>query len=185
MSPALSSIVEIGAIKVQGGEVTGTFHSLVDPGREIPPFIWRLTGLSDESVAGAPRVGAVLPSFLEFVRGTVLIAHNARFDASFLNHALCLEGYESLDNPILDTVALARRVLADDEVPNRRLETLALHFRTANAPCHRAFADVLATVDLLHALIERAAGFEVFTLEGLIRLTAPRRPRRCSPASSA
>src|SRR5437773_2446452 len=77
-SPDASSITEIGALKVCRGESTGTFQTLVDPGQPVPAFIRLLTGISDEMLVEAPRVEAVLPSFLEFCRGTVLVAHNAR-----------------------------------------------------------------------------------------------------------
>ena len=72
------AITEIGAVKVRGGEVLGEFATLVDPGRSIPPQITILTGITDSMVYDAPQIGAVLPSFLEFIRGSVLVAHNAR-----------------------------------------------------------------------------------------------------------
>ena len=170
-SPAESAITEIGAVKVQRGEVVGTFQTLVDPGQIVPAFIRLLTGISTEMLVEAPPITTVLPSLLEFVKGTVLVAHNARFDVSFVNHALTSAGYEPLDNKVVDTAALARKVLAG-EVPNNRLATLASHLRCAHQPCHRAFADVLATIDVLHHLIERVAGFGVVTLEDLMTLSA-------------
>ncbi len=86
-SPATSGITEIGAVKVRGGEVLGELHTLVDPGEPIPPFIAVLTGITDAMVATAPRIDAVLPAFLEFARGCVLVAHNAPFDLGFLKAA--------------------------------------------------------------------------------------------------
>ena len=74
-------------MKVRGGEVLGEFHSLVNPGEPIPPFVALLTGIDDATVASAPRVEGVLPAFLEFAAGAVLVAHNAGFDVGFLKAA--------------------------------------------------------------------------------------------------
>ena len=172
-SPRNSAITEIAAVKVLRGEITGTFQTLVDPGTPVPAFIRLLTGLSDEVLADAPPLSAVLPSFLEFARDTVIVAHNARFDLSFLNHALIERGYDRLPNPVLDTAALARKIVAG-EVPNHRLATLSSSLRCAHQPCHRAMPDVLATIDVLHHLIERVAGFGIVTLEDLMSLSSAR-----------
>ena len=79
-------ITEIGAVKVRGGEVLGEFQTLVNPHQAIPPFIAVLTGITDSMVAVSPPIEQVLPQFLEFARGTVLVAHNAPFDVGFLKH---------------------------------------------------------------------------------------------------
>jgi DNA polymerase III subunit epsilon len=172
-SPADSAITEIGGCKVKRGEVTGTFHTLVNPGQPVPAFVRLLTGITDDLVCDAPSIEAVLPSLLEFVRDTVIVAHNARFDVSFLNAALDRAAYPLLDNRVVDTALLARKVLGG-EVHNHKLSTLADHLRCAHKPRHRAFADVLATIDLLHCLIERVAGYGVTTLEDLLATTSAR-----------
>ena len=79
-----SMITEVGAVKVRGGEVLGEFQTLVNPHQAIPPFIAVLTGITDSMVAAAPRIEQVLPQFLEFAHGCVLVAHNAPFDVGFL-----------------------------------------------------------------------------------------------------
>jgi DNA polymerase III subunit epsilon len=178
-SPAECAITEIGAVKVRRGEVLGTLHSLVDPGCPVPAFVRLLTGISTEMLLGAPPIAAVLPSFLEFSRDAVLVAHNARFDVSFLDYALGSLGYDTLPNRVVDTAALARKVLAG-EVPNRRLDTLARHLRCAHRPDHRAFSDALATVDVLHGLIERLSGYGVTTLEELLATSRARLDRTFS-----
>ncbi|MFC8943357.1 exonuclease domain-containing protein, partial [Streptomyces griseoincarnatus] len=81
-------ITEIGAVKVRGGEVLGEFQSLVNPGHSVPAFVARLTGITNAMVATAPDIALVLPSFLEWARDTVLVAHNAPFDVGFLK-AMC------------------------------------------------------------------------------------------------
>ena len=86
-STASDAITEIGAVRVRGGDVTGEFQTLVNPRVGIPPLISVLTGITNSMVAGAPGLAEALPSFLEFARGCVLVAHNARFDVGFLKRA--------------------------------------------------------------------------------------------------
>lgn len=177
-------ITEIGAVKVRGGEVLGTFQTLVNPGRAIPPQITILTGLSDALVASAPRIETVLPALLEFmgdtgpghggtagdVGDTVIVGHNVGFDVAFIRAALERAGRPRLEGTIVDTVALARR-LVRDEVPNCKLGTLAERLRLEHRPSHRALDDAWATADLLHYLIERASGLGVLGLDDLIALS--------------
>nr|WP_281281017.1 DEDD exonuclease domain-containing protein [Actinocorallia herbida] len=158
-------ITEIGAVKVRGGAVIGELGTLVDCGLPIPPFISVLTGITQQMVVGAPRVPEVLASFLEFARGTVLVAHNAPFDVGFLKAACARHGYAWPAFPVLDTADLARRVLTREEVPDRKLGTLARFFRASTVPDHRALADARATVDVLHGLLERLGAFGVASLE--------------------
>ncbi|MQA88154.1 MAG: DEDD exonuclease domain-containing protein [Streptosporangiales bacterium] len=173
-----AAITEIGAVKVRAGEVLGEFATLVDPGGSIPPFISVITGITDTMVAAAPRLDAVLPTFLEFARGTVLVAHNAPFDVSFLRTACRTRGYAPPGFAIVDTADLARRVLTRDDVPNCRLATLAHFFRAAERPCHRALADARATVAVLHGLIERLGCFGVHTLEEMRSFSRPPSPEQ-------
>lgn len=170
-SPATSTLTEIAAATYRGGECLGTFQTLVDPGCGVPPLISLLTGITDDMLIGAPPVSCVLPSFLQFVRGSVLVGHNVSFDLSFLDAALRAEGRGPLDNTVVDTLALARR-LVRPEVPNCRLRTLATCLELEHLPSHRALDDVRATADLLHRLIERATGFGVFVLADLVDLVA-------------
>lgn len=172
-SPAEAAITEVGACKVVRGEVVGTFQTLVNPGRPVPAFIRLLTGISDDSLVEAPALESVIPSLLEFLRDSVIVAHNARFDTGFINAALARLDYPPLDNRTVDTAILARKILAG-EVPNHKLSTLAGYLRCAHQPTHRAYADVLATIDVLHHLIERVAGFGVTTLEDLLAMSASR-----------
>ncbi|HTY73174.1 MAG TPA: DEDD exonuclease domain-containing protein [Actinomycetes bacterium] len=160
-------ITEIGAVKVRAGRVLGEFQTLVRPNAPIPPFISVLTGITDGMVASAPTVGAVLPAFLEFAKGAVLVAHNAPFDVGFLREAAGRCGLAWPTWGVLDTARLARRVLAHDDVPDCKLATLARYFRATTAPEHRALSDARATVDVLHGLIERVGTEGVASLEEL------------------
>lgn len=180
------AITEIGAVKVRGGEVLGEFATLIDPGSPIPPFISVLTGITDSMVVAAPRIESVLPSFLEFAAGSVLVAHNAGFDLGFLRAACAAHGYPPPAHQVVDTVDLARKLLTRDEAPNCKLSTLARIFSDTE-PCHRALADAQATVDVLHALLERAGSFGVRTLEelkGFVRAPTPEQRRKRHLADS-
>ena len=163
----LDAITEIGAVKVRGGAVLGELATLVDPGRSIPPQIVELTGITSAMVHDAPKIDTVLPAFLEFARGAVLVAHNAGFDIGFLRAAAerCQIAWPR--PPVLCTVRLARRVLTRDEAPSVRLSALARLFGAATTPTHRALDDARATVDVLHALIERVGNQGVHTYTDL------------------
>ncbi|AGL15419.1 DNA polymerase III, subunit epsilon [Actinoplanes sp. N902-109] len=163
-APDGGGITEIGAVKVRGGEELGVFGTLVNPGERLPPFITVLTGITEAMLAPAPPIEQVLPSLLEFLRGAVLVAHNAPYDVGFLKAACARHGYAWPQLRVVDTAALARRALTRDEVPNRKLGTLAQFFNAAVTPTHRALDDAKATVDVLHGLIERLGSFKVHTL---------------------
>ncbi len=175
-SPADSRITEVGAVKVRAGERLGAFQTLVDPGVPIPPFITHLTGIDDGTVAGSPSIGEVLPTLEEFARGCVFVAHNARFDFSFVNLELHAHGYAPLTGPPVCTARLARRVVWPD-VPNVRLQTLAQYFRTAVRPTHRALADAEACAEVLHGLLDLGGRLGISTLGDLyLAVTARGRP---------
>src|SRR3954471_1594066 len=177
-SPKDSAITEIGAVKIRGGQVLGEFQTLVDPGRAIPPYISVLTGITTMMVAAAPRIGAVLPGFLEFARGAVLVAHNAPFDLGFLKAACAESGMAWPAAASVDTAVLARRLLNRDEVPNCKLATLAPYFSATTSPTHRALDDARATVDVLHGLFERLGPLGITSLEELTGLTRQIDPER-------
>jgi DNA polymerase III epsilon subunit family exonuclease len=170
-SPRLGAgITEIGVVKVRGGEVLGTFQSFVDPGHSLPVFITQLTGISDEMLISAPFIDEILPTLFEFLgsaEDTVVVAHNSPFDLSFLKAASKTHEIEWPDYLTVDTARLARAVLDRDEVINCKLSTLAEFFGASTSPNHRALDDAMATVDVLHGLIERLAGFDVHSFEQL------------------
>ena len=161
------AITEIGAVKVRGGAVLGEFATLVDPQRSIPPQIVQLTGITTAMVCDAPTIDAVLPMFLEFAGDSVLVAHNAGFDIGFLRAAAQRCNIPWPRPQVLCTVRLARRVLSREEAPSVRLAALARLFAVAAQPTHRALDDARATVDVLHALIERVGNQGVHTYADL------------------
>ena len=168
-SPRLGAgITEIGVVKVKGGQVLGTFQSFVDPGHSLPVFITQLTGITDEMLVSAPFIDEILPTLFDFLGSadeTVVVAHNSPFDLSFLKAASKTHEIQWPEYHTVDTARLARAVLDRDEVINCKLSTLAQFFGASTSPNHRALDDALATVDVLHGLIERLAGFDVHNFE--------------------
>jgi len=181
-SPAGAHITEVGAVKIRGGEVIGEFQTLVNPAEPIPAFISVLTGITNQMVADSPRIGSVFPAFLEFAGDSVLVAHNAPFDISFLKAAAMITGHSWPPFHVVDTAHLARQLVSKDEAANRKLGTLARLFGAATTPDHRALHDARATVDVLHGLISRVGGLGVVTLEELStfssRVTSAQRRKR-------
>ncbi len=172
-SPRDCAITEIGAVKHRGGDLVGSFQTLVDPGLPIPPSITFLTGITEAMVVAAPTIQSVYPAFVEFIGDSVVVGHNVRFDLSFLSAAARQLGYPPLSSDFVDTAALARRLIRD-EVRNLRLRTLAAHFRSPIAPNHRALDDAMATAHVFHALLERTGNMGVTNLDDLLQLPRAR-----------
>jgi DNA polymerase-3 subunit epsilon len=181
-SAATDAVTEIGAVKVRGGRVIGEFATLVDPEIGIPPQIVALTGITQAMVTGAPTMASVLPAFLEFAEGAVLVAHNSGFDTGFVKAACERHGHTWPRPTVVCTVRLARRVLSREEAPSCRLSALADLFGVSTRPTHRALDDARATVEVLHALLERVGNVGVHSLEELVtylpEVTAEQRRKR-------
>jgi DNA polymerase-3 subunit epsilon len=183
------AVTEIALVNVLEGRVQRRWRSFVNPRQPIPAFITSLTGITDEMVAGAPTIGRVLPNVVEFIGDAILVGHNVRFDAGFIEHELRSNGYPGLPNPTIDTLVLARRTIA--EVANYRLGTLTRELGIDVERHHRALADATATAELLIHCIRKLEDNGVFTYGGLqeyIRSRAlPRRRRaatRCYPPAT-
>jgi len=173
-----AGITEIGVVKIRGGTVLGTFQSFIDPGHSLPPFITQLTGITDEMLLSAPYIDEVLPTLFEFLGTedeTVLVAHNSPFDMSFLKAAALTHEYPWPNYLTVDTARLARAVLDRDEVINCKLGTLATFFNAQTSPTHRALDDAMATVDVLHGIIERLSGHQVWTFEEMRNFPSKKR----------
>lgn len=168
-SPRTATLTEVAVGVFQGGRCTEVYTRLVHPGGPIPPFITALTGISAATVAGAPTPAAVLPDLCRVLDGRVLVGHNLPFDVGFLDAALRAAGLPALDQPKVDTLVLARRLLGA-RMANCRLATLADALALAHRPCHRALADVWATADLLHHLLLRLRCFGILRLPQLVEV---------------
>jgi len=149
-SPVNNKIIEIGAVKVQGGKITDRLSTFVNPQVPIPFEIEKLTGISDDMVVDAPGIEEVLPQFLEFCQDCVLVAHNATFDMSFV-----IENAVRLGLPdqytYVDTVGIARVLL-----PNQAKHTLDAVAKTLGVSLenhHRAVDDAEATAEIFVKMI--------------------------------
>jgi DNA polymerase III epsilon subunit family exonuclease len=161
------SITEIGAIAVRGGEILEEFSTFVNPQVPLPEYIINLTGITDEMLVGAPLIDQAFPDFIDFInrhKDVHLVAHNAPFDLGFLKAAAAALSHDWPKYEVIDTVKLARRVIDRSEILNYKLGTLSQFFDTKALPNHRALDDVKTTDEVLHRLIERLAGFEVFNI---------------------
>jgi DNA polymerase III epsilon subunit family exonuclease len=147
-------LIELGAFRIRDGRIVDKFLTLVNPEIPIPRFVASLTGISNDMVKRAPVFADVAPRWLDFVSDSVLIAHNAPFDTSFLNHEISrvYPGHRMV-NPHLCTVKLSRRVLPN--LLNHRLDTIASHFSIPIASRHRAGSDALATAEIFLLLMTR------------------------------
>ncbi|GBF11277.1 PolC-type DNA polymerase III [Tepidibacillus sp. HK-1] len=151
LSAVYNTIIEIGAVKVKNGKVIDQFKMFVDPQEPISRKITEITGITDEMVKGAPLLEEALPKFKEFIGNAVLAAHNARFDMGFLNMGLKRIGLESLLNPVIDTVELARFLYP--KMKNYKLNTLCDAFNIELNNHHRAYHDAEATGYLLWKML--------------------------------
>ena len=147
-------LIELGAYRIHEGRIVDKFLSLVNPEIPIPRFVVALTGITNEMVKTAPVFADIAPRWLDFVSESVLVAHNAPFDTSFLNHEISrvYPGHRMV-NPHLCTVRLSRRALP--ELTNHRLDTIASHFSIPIISRHRAGSDALATAKLFLLLLSR------------------------------
>jgi DNA polymerase-3 subunit epsilon len=164
-------ITEIAVVVLRGdGEVLDSYSSLVNPGRPIPPFVSRLTGITDSMVRVAPPFAEVAEEVRSHLRGRIFVAHNVAFDWGFVNRELS----ESLGSPLegrrLCTVRLARRVVP--ELKSRSLGTLSDFFGIENAARHRALGDAEATVQVFGHLLSRLEDHEIWSWDGLEELLA-------------
>lgn len=149
-----SRIMEVGAYRVQEGRIVAEFHSLVNPQIPIPPFIMRLTGISDGMVREAPLFEDIAHAWLDFVGEAVLVAHNAQFDVRFLNHEIArVYPGRRMINTHLCTVKLSRRIFPG--LLNYRLHTVAEHFTIPILNRHRASDDALATAEIFIRMLAR------------------------------
>ena len=160
-------VIEIGAVKVQGGEITESFQRLINPGRHIPRRISQITGISTGMVFDQPTAEEVLPEFLDFLGDAVFVAHNLPFDLRFLEVELEIAGLEGLRNPCLDTLRLARRLYS--ALPSKGLSKLTRYFEIEVNGRHRALGDAEATAQLLLLFIDRLrTEFGIETVDGLL-----------------
>ena len=151
-SPINNKIIEIGAVKIKNGIIIDNFSSLVNPKCRIPYKITELTSITDEMVKNEQTIETVLPRFMEFCKGSILVAHNAAFDTSFIKKN-CMNLNLDYDYTVLDTVSLARFLYP--ELKRVKLNLVAKHLGVKLDNHHRAVDDAKCTADILLICFEK------------------------------
>ncbi|MDY4203079.1 MAG: PolC-type DNA polymerase III [Schaedlerella sp.] len=159
-------IIEIGAVKVVNGEITERYSTFVNPERPIPFEITQLTGITDEMVMDAPNIEAILPEFLAFADGAVLVAHNAGFDVGFIEQNCRYQDIEP-HFVYVDTVALSRIMLPT--LAKYKLNNVAKALGISLENHHRAVDDAGATAEIFVKLVKMLKEVNITTLKGLNR----------------
>ena len=168
LSPRDGGITEIAMIKVRNGLLWDEYTTLVNPLMPIPDEVAVLTGIDDEMVAKAPAADEVAPAIAEFLGDGVFTAHNAPFDLGFVNSTLAKGRIERIQNPILCTCKLARRLLPN--LYSKSLGPVAKQLGIRNSQRHRASGDAYATARvLIHFLHKLEEEFDVVDLKGVMR----------------
>ncbi len=171
--PPRDRIIEVGGAKVAGGRIVERYRQLVHPGRPIPPFVTRLTGIDDAMVDGAPPFAEVADTVRGFVDGCVVVAHNAAFDGRFLEAELAAATGHGLARPLLCTVRVGRRLLAGT-LTRFNLDTVADFYGFGFDGRHRALGDAEVTALVLLRYLERCGEEDIATWGDLRRLTNSR-----------
>lgn len=140
--PKISKIIEIGALKYRNNELVEELSILINPGCRIPDIITAITGIDDELVKDAVSIADALPQFILFIEDLPLVAHNSRFDLSFIEENILELGLPMIQNKNIDTVYLSRKYIKD--VYNHKSETLKDHFGLTYSS-HRSVEDCLTT----------------------------------------
>lgn len=163
-SPRLEKITEIGVMKYQDGKVIDKFSCFVNPEKSIPPRVVEVTGITDDMVRNAETIDKVFPKLLEFIKDSVLVAHNAEFDVGFLRHVAKELGYE-FDFTYLDTLSLAYELFP--EYKTYKLGRIAKNLGIKVDVAHRALDDVDTTVKVFKVMLDMLKERGVNTLEDI------------------
>jgi DNA polymerase III subunit epsilon len=166
-SPRFDRVIELAAVRVEGGRVTDRLQALVDPGTAVPPFVARLTGITGAMLRGRPTLRQLLPELQRLLHGAIVVSHNVSFDYAFLSSAFRRAGL-ALDGERLCTLRLARRLLPG--LHSYRLDSLCAYLELPYVQQHRAGPDADATVLVLDHLLRRAEAHGLRTLAELLRL---------------
>ena len=167
----VDEVIEIGALRLRAGQVTGRFTSLVRPARALPLWVRRLTGIRSADLRGAPVFAEVAPDLTALLDGAVFVAHDLRFDLPFLKWEFSRHGLVMPDVIGVCTLQLSR--LLWPELSSRRLSALSRHFGVVHARPHRAAADAEATAEILRLALTRAADLNLRDLGDLFAGSLP------------
>lgn len=165
LDPNLHEIIEIGAIKVKDGKITGEYSELVKPSHPIPEFITHMTGITERDVVGASKIEDIIPSFLNFIKGYRLLGQNVAFDVAFLRKAAGIGNI----NTAIDNIELARILLP--RLTSYSLDSLIDFFAINPEKRHRALDDARTTTDIFLKLIDMLRMVPSSFLNEMIRIS--------------
>ncbi len=172
--PERDYIIEIAAIRFQGNVEIDRYHQLIKPDMDfIPQHISKLTGITTAMVIDQPKIKEVLPEFFKFIKDSIIVAHNAKFDISFLNYNGKLYLNKTLKNPVICTDNLARRILPD--IDSKSLENIAFHFNIPFKQRHRALSDAETTLKIFVKMLQFLEDYNVNRVIDIIRLSEGKR----------
>lgn len=163
LDSARDAIIEIGAVKFKGERVEAEFSTLINPGRKLPSFITRLTGISDAMLAAQPRINDVLPKLIAFVGDTPVLGHNVQFDLGFVRAKGALKYNDALDTYDLASVLLP-------SAGRYNLGSLAKALGITLPATHRALDDCRVTVAVYHVLYRKALELPLDLLAEIVHL---------------
>jgi len=163
------TLIEIAAVKVQGGKVIDTFSTLIDPERGVSAKITEITGINSDMLIGQPKLEKALNDFRSYADGCVLVAHNAEFDVGFLSQCALRIGMDVWTQPVIDTLSLARALYPGEK--NYRLKTLTQKFGVVLINHHRALADAEATSEVFQKMLNDVHHSGIHNLTDLNKLS--------------
>ena len=168
LEPSLYEIIEIAVLRVENNDIKDIFNTLIFPSKEITPEIERLTGISNQMVAGYPTIEKVLPRFLDFIGDSILIAHNTDFDIAFLKTHIKRHLDRNLENPSICTVRVSQKFLPG--LSRHKLHSVAEYYKVPTPLLHRALADAEITYQIWLKLIETLKKSKILTVKELLKV---------------
>jgi DNA polymerase-3 subunit alpha (Gram-positive type) len=165
LNPKNDNIIEIGAVKISNRKVVDSFSTFIHIDKKLPGKIIELTSITDDMLQGQPEIDEALPAFLNFAKGSVLVAHNAKFDLGFIKEKAKALSFENYNPPVLDTLELSKALIKD--VKNYRLNILTKKLGISLINHHRAVDDANATGQLLIILLNKLSEREIYDVSKL------------------
>lgn len=168
-SAKFENVIQIGIVRIRNKKIVDTFSSYINPGKPIPYFITTLTGITNSDVENAPYFDEIYPKIKEFVEGSILVAHNLSFDFSFLKYECLRYNLETIDNPAICTLKLAKRIYPD--LQSKSLGSLVKFLKIKHRNVHTGLGDATATAKVFLRMFESLkTNFDVNSVNDLIKV---------------
>lgn len=181
LSPKVDEIIEIGAIKVQDGQIVEQFQTLCKPCCEIDEFIEETTGITNAMLNNAPNISDILENLMSFLGENIIVGHNVNFDINFIYDTMMKHKNVPFENDFVDTMRIARRALP--ELPHHRLSDLVEHYGIKQDTAHRALADCICTFECFEKMKEDIAKDDGICLKQQVKTTKKQSAKNVSDLS--